>query len=56
MQKGDKVITAGGIYGTIASINEAAGTMMIEISKGVDIKVSRDQVYPVVENTAAEKK
>ncbi len=30
--------------------------MMIEISKGVDIKVSRDQVYPVVENTAAEKK
>ncbi len=56
MQKGDKVITAGGIYGTIASINEAAGAMMIEISKGVDIKVSRDQVYPVVENTAAEKK
>ncbi|MDE5902485.1 MAG: preprotein translocase subunit YajC [Muribaculaceae bacterium] len=56
MQKGDKVITAGGIYGTIVSINDATGTMMIEISKGVDIKVSREQVYPVVENQAAEKK
>lgn len=56
MQKGDKVITAGGIYGKISSINEANGTMMIEISKGVDIKVSRDQVYPVAQEQPAEKK
>lgn len=56
MQKGDKVITAGGIYGTIQSINSANGTMMIEISKGVDIKVSRDQVFPVGSEPAAEKK
>lgn len=56
MQKGDKVITAGGIYGTIQSINEANGTMMIEISKGVDIKVSREQVYPATTEAPAEKK
>lgn len=55
MQKGDKIVTAGGIFGTIQSINEATGTMMIEISKGVDIKISRDQVYPVAES-APEKK
>lgn len=56
MRKGDKVITAGGIFGTIASINDATGTMMIEIAKGVDIKVSRDQVYPVADEQPAEKK
>ncbi|MBD5385520.1 preprotein translocase subunit YajC [bacterium] len=55
MQKGDKVVTAGGIFGTIQSINDATGTMMIEIAKGVDIKVSREQVYPVTES-APEKK
>lgn len=56
MQKGDKVITAGGIFGTIQSINDVTGTMMIEISKGVDIKVSRDQVYPAAAETPSEKK
>ena len=55
MQKGDKVVTAGGIFGTIQSINDATGTMMIEIAKGVDINVSREQVYPVTES-APEKK
>lgn len=47
MQKGDKVITAGGIFGTISSINEAEGTMLLEVAKEVRIKVSRDQVYPI---------
>ena len=53
MQKDDKVITAGGIYGKIASINEGNGTMMIEISKGVEIKMSRDQIFPVGQEAAA---
>lgn len=56
MQKGDKVVTAGGIFGTIQSINDATGTMMIEIAKGVDIKVSREQVFPAGSDTPAEKK
>lgn len=56
MQRGDKVVTAGGIFGTIQSINETTGTIMIEIAKGVDIKVSRDQVYPAGTENQAEKK
>lgn len=47
MKRGDKVITAGGIFGTIDSINEANGTMLIKVADGVSIKVSRDQIYPV---------
>lgn len=56
MQRGDKVVTAGGIFGTIQSINETTGTMMIEIAKGVDIKVSREQVYPAAAEAPVEKK
>lgn len=46
MQKGDKVITAGGIYGKIHSINAEAGIIQVEIAPNVTIKVSREQVYP----------
>lgn len=47
MTKGDKVVTAGGIFGTIKSINDADNTMMLEVAPGVSIKVSREQVFPV---------
>jgi preprotein translocase subunit YajC len=57
MQSGDKVITAGGIYGTIRNVNEAEGSMKIEIAPQVVIKVSREQVFPIVtEAPKAEKK
>lgn len=56
MQKGDNVITAGGIYGTIRSINESEGVISMEISKDVVIKVSRDQIYPVAAEPAKEEK
>ena len=53
MQKGDKVVTAGGIYGTIKSISEETNTMMMEVAPGVTIKVSREQVFPVIAETPA---
>ena len=43
MQKGDKVVTAGGIYGEIKEVQET--TFIITIAKDVTIKVSKDSVY-----------
>ncbi|MDE6247455.1 MAG: preprotein translocase subunit YajC [Muribaculaceae bacterium] len=54
MDKGDKIVTAGGIFGTIRSINNAEGTIMMEVAPNVTIKVSREQVFPV--QTEAPKK
>lgn len=45
MQKGDKVVTAGGIHGKIREINE--DVMVIEIAPEVSIKVDKASVYPV---------
>jgi preprotein translocase subunit YajC len=56
MQKGDKVVTAGGIYGEIKEVQET--TFIITIAKDVTIKVSKESVYADVTNAqvANEKK
>ena len=43
MKKGDKVVTAGGIYGEIKEVQDT--TFIITIAKDVTIKVSKDSVY-----------
>lgn len=43
MKKGDKVVTAGGIYGEIKEVQENA--FIITIAKDVTIKVSKDNVF-----------
>jgi len=42
---GQAVVTAGGIYGVVKSIDENDNTLMIEIANGVRIKVDRNSVY-----------
>jgi preprotein translocase subunit YajC len=47
LQKGDKVMTIGGIYGTIDSINET--TIILKVEGGTTLKVARTAVNPVKE-------
>ncbi len=58
MKKGDKVVTAGGIYGEIKEVQDNA--FIITIAKDVTIKVSKESVYADVadaqEATKEEKK
>lgn len=42
---GSRVVTAGGIYGEVRSIDEADNVLVIEIAKGVNIRVDRNSVY-----------
>ena len=42
LKKGDKVITGGGIYGTIAEVKE--GFIKLDIADGVRIKVRSDTI------------
>ena len=42
IQKGDNVITSGGIHGKVASVNE--DSISLEISDGVKVKVSKEAV------------
>ena len=44
MQKGDNVVTAGGIHGKIKEIND--NTIFIEVAPGVSLKVDKTSVFP----------
>ena len=53
MQRGDKVITAGGIHGEIKEVKD--NYFVISIAKDVHIRVDKASVYPM-EEPKAEKK
>ena len=43
--KGSKIVTAGGIYGTVKDIDEAANTLKVEIANGICITVDKGSVF-----------
>ncbi|MCR5850256.1 MAG: preprotein translocase subunit YajC [Bacteroidaceae bacterium] len=45
IQRGEQIVTAGGIYGVVKDIDEAANTLKVEIANGVCIKVDRNSVF-----------
>lgn len=47
LKAGDKIITAGGIYGTIRSVSD--DTLKVEIAEGVRVKIKRDTISGLVE-------
>ena len=42
---GTQVVTAGGLYGVVKSIDESDNTLMVEIARDVRVKVDRNSVY-----------
>ncbi|MBQ8675358.1 MAG: preprotein translocase subunit YajC [Bacteroidaceae bacterium] len=42
---GSKVITAGGVYGTVKDLNEGENYLTLEVSKGVTIQIDRNYVF-----------
>lgn len=49
---GTRVVTGGGLYGTIKELNEGESYVTVEIAKGVAIQVDRRYVFADVAQTA----
>ncbi len=45
LEVGSKVVTAGGVYGVVKSIDNASGILNLEIGKGVNIQIDRNYVF-----------
>ena len=45
MAEGAKVVTGGGIYGTVRKIDLAANVVEVEIARGVIVRVDRGYVF-----------
>jgi len=54
VKKGDKVLTSGGIYGTVAGLDEK--TVLVQIADNVKVKIDRSAVASIVSETEPEKK
>lgn len=44
LQKGDEVVTAGGIYGTIVGMKEKDTVVVVEVDKNVKLNVARASI------------
>ena len=52
LQKGDRVVTSGGVHGTITGIKEQEGILVVQVAKEVRIEVSRGSISRVDERKA----
>ncbi len=52
MKKGDKVITSGGIYGTIAGMDEK--TVLVQIADNVKVKLDKGSITTILSEAAPE--
>lgn len=49
LKNGDKVVTAGGIYGKIKDIKPENNTVILEIADGVKIRIDKSSIYQTVQ-------
>ena len=52
MKKGDKVITSGGMYGTVAGLDEK--TVLVEIADKIKVKLDRSAIATIISDSAPE--
>ncbi len=49
IKKGDKIVTSGGVHGTVAGIKEKEQTLIVKIDENVKIELSRSSVARKIE-------
>lgn len=52
---GTTVITSGGVYGKVKSIDTAENVIVLEVAKGVEVRVDKNCVYASQQDTTAGK-
>ncbi len=49
LKKGDKIVTSGGIHGTIVGLKEKEGILVVQVAKDVRVEISRSSVSRLTE-------
>lgn len=53
LKEGSRIVTGGGVYGTVRRIDFAANKVEVEIAKGVVVTIDKGSVFADVASTAA---
>ncbi len=51
IEKGQEVVTAGGIYGVVRDIDDVNNILIIEVANGVRLRVDRNSVFASATST-----
>jgi len=51
LKQGDRIVTAGGIHGTIAGVKEKDQTLIVKIADNIKIELSRSSVARSLESS-----
>lgn len=54
LKKGDKVVTIGGIHGTIAGLKDKGKLVVLKVDKNVEFTVTRSGIAGLVQNVTDE--
>lgn len=46
--KGDQVLTSGGVYGTVESVDQQGGTVTLSIAPKINVKFAKSAVQAIV--------
>ena len=52
IEKGDKVITSGGVHGTVAGVEEK--TILLQVTENVKLKIERSAISTILNRDAKE--
>ncbi|MGH6943769.1 MAG: preprotein translocase subunit YajC [Geminicoccaceae bacterium] len=53
VKRGDRVLTAGGIFGTVVKLEEGEDVVLVEIAKDIRVRVARGTISDVINKQAA---
>ena len=53
IEKGATVVTSGGVYGTVVSVDHATAKVELEIAKGVVVTVDKNYVFATLKDMPA---
>lgn len=54
IEKGQEIVTAGGIYGVVRDVDEVNSVLTVEIANGVRVRVDRNSVFATGGATGAD--
>ena len=54
IERGQEVVTAGGIYGVVRDMDDVNNILIIEIANGIRIRVDRNSVFSTASSATAQ--
>jgi preprotein translocase subunit YajC len=54
LRKGDRVVTAGGIFGTIVGIKEKQGIVVLRVAESVKVEIAKASIARIVQKDDGE--